>query len=154
MINIKNSQRSFRVNISALKKDAQKLLSFLGYQSFDLGVWLTTNKTIREYNKTYREKDKATDILSFAYHTDLKAGEPIVIKTADDKNLGDLIISIEYVQKDAPNWGQTFKERLRILLIHGICHLLGYDHELDADYEIMKTKEDRMLDYLKKSEKT
>ena len=153
MINIKNSQRSFRINVSALKKDAQKLLSFLGYQSFDLGIWLTTNKTIREYNKTYRKKDKATDILSFAYHPDLKPGQSIVVKTVEDKNLGDLIISVEYLQKDAPNWGQTFKERLRILLIHGICHLRGYDHEFDDDYEIMKAEEERMLNYLKGCEK-
>jgi probable rRNA maturation factor len=148
MITIRNSQKSFRFSSTAFKKKAQKLLALLGYGSFDLGIWLTTNKTIRQYNKTYRSKDKATDILSFAYHPELKPGDIIEPQMREDKNLGDLIISLEYVQKDAPNWDQTFKERMDTLLVHGICHLRGYDHEVEDDYEIMKVEEARLLNYL------
>ena len=101
MITIKNTQRAIPIDIKQLKKDAQTILRILRYEDYDLGIWLTTNKTIRYYNKTYRHKDKATDILSFSYHPSLKAGERIKPKNEGDKNLGDLIISAEYVERAA-----------------------------------------------------
>lgn len=145
MITIRNSQRKITPDIPKLLHDVQAILDALDYTDYDLGIWLTTNKTIRTYNREYRHKDTSTDILSFPYHTELKAGERVKPKTADDKNLGDLIISLEYVQKDAPNWGQNFEQRMQILLVHGICHLLGYDHIKDEDYKVMKRKESALL---------
>ena len=145
MIVIRNTQRKISIDTNKLKQDVQKLLDLLDYSDFDLGIWLTTNRTIREYNKNYRNKDKATDILSFSFHPKLKAGDRIKVKTADDKNLGDLIISLEYVKKDAANLGVTFKDQLRRLLVHGVCHLLGYDHIKDEDYEVMHKKEEKLL---------
>jgi len=103
MITIRNTQRKIDVNTNQLKHDGQKILDLLDYPDFDLGIWLTTNKTIREYNKNYRNKDKATDILSFAFHPQLKAGERITVKSNDDKNLGDLILSLEYIKKRCCN---------------------------------------------------
>jgi rRNA maturation RNase YbeY len=148
MVTIKNSQRKINYNTSHLKDDAQTILNLLGYHDFDLGIWLTTNKTIHRYNKEYRAKDKPTDILSFAYHPHLKPGEKIVVHQDEDKNLGDLIISLEYVQKVADELGVTLTERMRILLVHGICHLRGYDHETDAEYKVMHKEEKRLLDFL------
>jgi probable rRNA maturation factor len=132
-----------------LKHDAQFILDALGYHDFDLGILLTNNVTIQEYNRVYRHHDKPTDILSFAYHSELKAGEAIVVDEEEDKNLGDLIISLEYVAQDAPQWEQTFEQRMRVLLVHGICHLRGYDHIEDDDYVIMHKEEDRLLRLLK-----
>ena len=105
---------------------------------------------IRKYNHEYRDKDKATDVLSFPYHSELKAGERIKIKTDEDKNLGDIIIAPSYVLKDLPRWNQTFEQRMQVLLVHGICHLLGYDHIDDADYKVMHKKEVALLRKLKK----
>lgn len=151
MVLVRNTQRSYRINIAQIKKQANSIVEFLGYKGFDLGIWFTTNKTIRAYNKQYRNKDKPTDILSFPAHPTLKAGERIVAQNKDEKALGDLIISVEYVIKDAPEWNQTVESRMTTLLIHGICHVLGYDHELDSDYEIMHKEETRILEFLKKS---
>jgi probable rRNA maturation factor len=150
MILIKNTQKKIPIDSAQLTHDAQKILDFLQYADFDLGILITTNATIRHYNRDYRHKDNPTDILSFSYHPNLKAGQRIHPKTPDDKNLGDLIISAERVLHDAQELGVSFQDRLRILLIHGICHLLGYDHELDADYEIMKKEEKRILHHLQK----
>jgi probable rRNA maturation factor len=151
------SIRKFKTKIDfdapALKKDAQKLLKLLGYGDFSLSILLTNNETIQEYNKIYREKDMPTDILSFAFHADLKPGEAIEICCDDEKELGDLVISLEYVEKDAKNWNETFEERMQTLLVHGICHLLGYDHELDEDYVIMNKEEKRLLSELGRYEK-
>lgn len=150
MITIKNTQRKISVNVKQLEKDAQTILRILHYEKYDLGIWLTNNKTIRSYNRTYRNKDKATDILSFSYHAELKPGEKIKPHTQEDYNLGDLIISVEYVQKTAQELNVTVYARLQVLLVHGICHLLGYDHERDEDYRVMHRKELALLKQLKK----
>jgi probable rRNA maturation factor len=151
MILIKNRQKKITIDVQQIIHDAQKILSLLRYDDFDIGIWLTTNKTIKHYNKQYRHKDRPTDILSFPYHTYLKPPQRIVVGNDDDKNLGDLIISLEYVKKDLPRWNHTFEERMRVLLIHGICHLLGYDHELEKDYSIMKKKENQIFSVLSRN---
>lgn len=146
MISIKDTQRSIKVSKRQITQLAKTMLASLGYEGFDLGIWFTTNKTIHRYNKEYRSKDKPTDILSFPYHTELKPGEKIVVTDPEDKNLGDLIISLEYVQKDAPKtWGRTFDEHLTALLAHGISHLLGYDHITDEEFAVMQKVEKKLL---------
>lgn len=135
-------------DVEQYKKDAQIILNHLGYGDFDLGILLTDNKSIHAFNSTYREKDKPTDILSFPYYPDLKPGERIVPDTEDDRNLGDIIISPEYVKSDLERWDQSFEQRMRVLLVHGICHLLGYDHIKDEDYDVMKAKETELLSLL------
>lgn len=145
MILIKNSQRSISFDTQQLERDAQIILDAVGYGDYDLGIWLTTNKTIHRYNKEYRHKDKPTDILSFPFYPELKPGQKIKTANEEEKNLGDLIISLEYVQKDAKRFRVSFQERMQQLLVHGICHLLGYDHEKDEDYALMHKKELALL---------
>ncbi len=146
MITIRNTQRTIHVSEPKLKKIAQGMLKALGYPDFDLGILLTTNKTIRRYNKTFRNKDKPTDILSFPYHAELKAGEKIVVRDAEDRNLGDLIISLEYVQKDAAvRHNRYFDEHMTVLLAHGLAHLLNYDHINDDDFAVMQKVERKLL---------
>ncbi len=153
MINIKYRYLPVKCKTVELRNEIQKILNLLDYGEFELGILLTDNATIQKYNKEYRGQDKPTDILSFSYHPSLKVGERIKPKTEEDKNLGDLIISLEYVQADAPKWEQLFEERMRILLVHGICHLLGYKHETDEEYEVMKKQEDYLLEKLQKDKK-
>ncbi len=141
MISIKNTQRKIKIDTDKLKKDAQLILNELGYSDFDLGILITTDKKMHEYNKEYRDKDKPTDVLSFPYHPHLKAGQKIKVETEDDKNLGDLILAPEYILNDLPKWNTTFEKHLQRLLVHGICHLLGYDHIEDTDYKVMHKKE-------------
>lgn len=157
MINIKNSQRKISINVHQLEADAQLLLEILGYKKFDVGIWITTNKTIRYYNKTYRHKDKPTDILSFPFHPELQPGQKIKATSDDDKNLGDMIISAEYVVnflKKSDNVSsiisdKALNDRFRVLLVHGICHLLGYDHITDEQFAQMQRKEKFLLKKLK-----
>lgn len=145
MIRIRNTQRKIKIDTNMLKHDAQKILDALGYSDFDLGIWLASNRTIQSYNKQYRQQDKPTDILSFSYHPTLKAGQKISVQSEEDKNLGDLIIAPDYVVNDLPRWNATFEKHMQHLLVHGICHLLGYDHIADEDYKIMHKKELQLL---------
>lgn len=137
MISLKNTQRTFKVQLKSVEKTAQAILDYLDYSDFDLGIWLTTNKTIRHYNKTYRNKDKATDILSFPYHSNVQPGDRITVVHEEDKNIGDIIISIEFVHNVLPLYEVTLDERLQVLLVHGICHLLGYSHYDEENDEKM-----------------
>ena len=145
MILIKNTQRKIFLDIPKIHHEVENILQILGYAGFDLGIWFTSDATIRTYNRQYRHQDKPTDVLSFPYHSELKAGEQITVTHPDDKNLGDLIVSPAYVERNAQELGVTFEHRLRVILIHGICHLLGYDHIKDEDYMVMHAKEQDLL---------
>lgn len=148
MVMVQNLQ-SVSVDVAKLKKIARAILLFLEYKGFDLAIQLVDDQAMQDYNKRFREKDKPTDVLSFPFYPDLKAGERIVACTKDEKNLGDLVIAPHYVQNNLEQWQQTFEYRLAVLLVHGICHLLGYDHIEDADYEIMNAQEQKILTHLK-----
>jgi len=145
MIKIKNTQKKIKIDEKEVYKIAHDILTILDYSNFDLGIWLTTNQTIRKYNKLYRKKDKPTDILSFQFYEKIKPGERIVPKPTETKDLGDLIISLEYAKKDADKQGKLLIEHLKKLLAHGICHLIGYEHETDQDYKKMQARESYIL---------
>ena len=145
MITIKTTQRSKKLNVDTIKSTVAKILNLLKYENFDIGIWFTTNATIRKYNRDYRKKDKPTDILSFSFHENHQAGKRIIARTPDDQNLGDLIISVEFIIKAAQELNQTFEHRLQVLLVHGILHLLGYDHIEDQDYKKMHRQELKLI---------
>ena len=141
MINIQTRLKNTKnFDIENYTLQAQKALDAIGYGDFDLGIMLTTNATIKKYNAQYRNKDKATDVLSFPFHH-IPAGAKIKPLGDDEKNLGDMIISIEYVQAAAKKLNTTFEKRMNRMLIHSICHLLGYDHILDDEFAVMIKKE-------------
>lgn len=150
MITIRNTQRAVKINIDTLTRTLTHILTIVGYPDFDLGVRITSNKTIRQYNNIYRRQDKPTDILSFPYYPKLKAGEKIKPHDEDEKNLGDILISAEYVKDQAEKSGIPFEEQLTRVGIHGICHLLGYDHIIDRDWRRMRAKESFIIKTLKK----
>lgn len=140
MINLTSRLKKLSFDTEMYKVQAQKALESLGYGDFDLGILLTTNRTIKKYNAQYRDKDKATDVLSFPFHH-ITAGSKIKPLSDDDKNIGDMIISIEYVQAAAKKLNTTFEKRMNRMLIHSICHLLGYDHIQDNEFKMMIKKE-------------
>lgn len=145
MIKITNRQRKIKIDMRAIRRDLTRLLEILGYTHFDLGLLITTNKSIQKYNRDFRHKDKPTDILSFPYYPKLKAGEKIKVSDPDGYNLGDMLISAEYVFDQIGYDQEAFDARMRVLLVHGICHLLGYDHIREADYKKMHAKELTLL---------
>lgn len=144
MITIRNQQRAVAIDCRWIEDVIACMLSVLKYHDFDVGILLTTNATIRRYNKEYRQKDKPTDILSFPYHPDLQPGKRIKVLVPEDKNLGDIIISLAYAKKDASNWGHSFDEHMVMLLAHGIAHLLCYDHITDEQHAVMSRVEKKL----------
>lgn len=113
------------------------------YPAADIGLLLTDAETARIYNRDYRGKDYATNVLSFAHNE----GEPSFF--SDSQTLsGDLIICPEVVQREAEEQGKTLTAHFAHLTIHGTLHLMGYDHIEENDAEEMETLEIRLLNQL------
>ncbi len=144
MIRIINNQ-NISLDTSWIHSVLEELMKFTQYEDFDLGVLFTTNESIAQYNKQYRHKEGPTDILSFSSYPDQVPGTQIKALSQEEKDLGDLILAPDYIQTSAQDLGVDFEQRLLILLIHGLCHLLGYDHETDEQYELMQAKETELL---------
>ncbi len=116
---------------------------------FEISITLINDKKMQKINKQYRNKDKTTDVLSFSQ----LEGEHIPHIEDRLTLLGDVIISYETCYKQAKEKNKSFYEELLILLIHGIYHLLGYDHERSKEEEkIMKDKERKLYKYIVKEE--
>ncbi|MDF2066293.1 rRNA maturation RNase YbeY [Bacillus sp. Cr_A10] len=110
----------------------EKVLQFAADQQAvkngsEVSVTFVTNDAIQEINRTYRDKDVPTDVISFAME-EMGEGE-IEIKNADIPTLlGDIIISVERASEQAASYGHTFERELCFLAVHGFLHILGYDH--------------------------
>ncbi len=110
------------------------------FNEFEIVLSFVTKNEIQTLNRDFRSKDKATDVLSFE---DYLAQEIRVnkdfnkIDTLEHKTLGDIIISSEIAQEQAFKLGYTLDRELAFLFIHGVLHLLGYDHEESNEAETM-----------------
>lgn len=116
----------------------EKLLDTKLYMS----IILTTPDKIQELNNTYRKINKATDVLSFPM---FEKEEIENLENIIEEPLGDIVISIEQVQKQAEEYGHSFERELAYMVVHGFYHLMGYDHIELADREIMREKEENIL---------
>ncbi len=132
--------------LTPLKNFVEKIVKEHGKEDYIISIYLTDDETIKEYNKTYRGKNKPTDVLSFCYEEN--EGFPF----NEEKELGDIIISIDTMKKQAEEFKTTEEEEFARLVIHGVLHLLGFDHEISEEEEIkMFELQDRYLDdYLAK----
>ena len=110
----------------------------------ELSITLTDDEHIHALNKQYRGIDRATDVLSFAFR---ESDEPEVIG-ADFDILGDVIISLERATAQAEEFGHSFLREVIFLEVHGLLHLLGYDHIEDAERLEMETEQKFIMDKL------
>ncbi len=116
--------------VFALKREALKNVEF--------NVILVDSDTIHEINKTYRKVDRVTDVISFALedHPDIQL---------DHRVLGDIYICVEKAREQAMTYEHSFLRELAFLMIHGLLHLLGYDHQTAEEEKIMFQKQDDIL---------
>ena len=98
---------------------------------------------IREINKKYRNIDKETDVLSFPMFEKNEIDERQDGALPD--TLGDIVISIEQVKRQAVEYEHSFKRELSYMVVHGFYHLMGYDHMNDEDKKVMREKEENVL---------
>jgi probable rRNA maturation factor len=109
----------------------------------EVSLLLTSDREIQYLNKVYRDKDTPTDVLSFSMNEGLDSFTDN--DEIDDYLLGDIVISIETAQRNAELAEISLMQEINILIIHGLLHLLGYDHNSDEEFDKMKNEEDRIL---------
>ncbi|XP_014490283.1 uncharacterized protein LOC106753016 isoform X1 [Vigna radiata var. radiata] len=108
-----------------------------GFDSVELSILLCNDEFIRKLNKEWRDEDHATDVLSMSSHIpELKI--PILM-------LGDIVISVETAARQAEERGHTLLDEIRILMVHGLLHLLGFDHEISEEAEVEMEREEEIL---------
>lgn len=124
-----------------IEAEAAQALVGLGLTEAELSVLLCSDAEIRPLNAQWRDKDEATDVLSFPQHDEDEQGGQADV-------LGDVVISVDTTIRQSQEFGHSELAELRVLLVHGLCHLLGYDH-LDAEEAVeMKALEARVLGLL------
>lgn len=120
-----NRQRQRRVDRSGLARFLGRLTAAVPPGEADrMGVCLVGDRAMREVNRRHRAKDQTTDVLSFA-----AGGVP---DPEGSRHLGDILISVPQAARQARERGHGLDRELRVLLLHGYLHLLGYDHERDG----------------------
>lgn len=111
-----------------------------------IDITLTNPENIRKLNNKYRNIDRETDVLSFPM---FEKNEILEIKKVEYKeSLGDIVISIERVKQQAKEYGHSFERELAYMVVHGFYHLMGEDHIEESDKEIMRKKEENVLNKL------
>lgn len=128
-----------------IRKTVEMALNLEGVRSdLEVSVALVDNDYIRELNKTYRGKDAPTDVLSFPM---LEPGEVDDVPSEGEVEqlLGDIVISLEKAEEQAKSYGHSFEREVAFLVVHGVLHLLGYDHEIEEERKIMRQKEEEAL---------
>ncbi len=147
-------------------------------EQIELSIAISDDEEVREMNRTYRGVDKTTDVLSFSAEEEPEWGvrSPVEDQLAHDdeqgedeeahvfklppeapqsRYLGDIIISYPQAERQAADFNNSPAREVQELIIHGVFHLLGYDHEIESDREFMRAKEEaaaRILDQAQQNE--
>jgi probable rRNA maturation factor len=126
---LNNNQKKFKVSLREWKKFVKEILEKLKLEKgTEVSITFTNNEEIHQLNKEYRDIDRPTDVLSFPFYNSFNL--PV-------KMLGDVIISLEKADSQSEEYGHSFKREISFLIVHGILHLLGYDHHTPEEEKEM-----------------
>ena len=117
MVEVVNRQRRLRLDTEVWATFATKVLDAIGKSNWQATIAFVSDERIRQLNKQFRGLDRATDVLSFP--------------ADDEARLGDIAVSAETAARQAKENGLTFDNEIAQLILHGLLHLCGYDHETD-----------------------
>lgn len=130
------------MKVRRLQNIAKQLLQAEGCSNdTEVSILLTDDAQIAELNKEYRGIDGPTDVLSFSQIE----GEDEPIPGVEDNLLGDIVISVETARNQAREQGKTVEQEVDMLLVHGLLHLLGFDHADEEEERIMFSKQNDFL---------
>jgi probable rRNA maturation factor len=143
IIRIKNNQKKQKLAAVKLKAQLTKLLKKLNLPDAELSVLFVGDRAMQTLNRQYRGKDRTTDVLSFSLREGRFGG-------VQPDMLGDIVISVPTARSQALAAGLPLQQELERLLVHGLLHLVGYDHErCAADARAMQLKERSLLKRLR-----
>lgn len=142
---VRNLQRKLRINQRKVQVISRRLGRQLGLEGTELSLLLVNDRMSRQLNRTYRGIDMPTDVLSFPMYKSMKD-----IPSGEEALLGDIVINLHKAHRQARHHGNSLSDEITRLLIHGLLHLIGYDHEGNS-YQAakMRRKERELLNALK-----
>ncbi len=148
-----NRQKKLKIpgeTVKLMEKAAKLVVKTEGFaHPWEVSIELTDNESIREINREHREIDSPTDVLSFPL-LEAVDGKPQVLPIDIDPEtkrvaLGDILISAEKALEQAQNYGHSLERELAFLTVHGMLHLLGYDHMSPEEEKTMFEKQEQVL---------
>ncbi|MDM8525171.1 rRNA maturation RNase YbeY [Desulfococcaceae bacterium HSG8] len=152
---IRNTQSSLKIDLEKIQKTAQVVLNALAYPDDELSVLIVNDSRIEELNREYLNRQGPTNVIAFPMYDDTDAGPGF--RTPGDchipRLLGDVVISVDTARKEGEQAGVSTERRLIQLLVHGILHLVGYDHESTEEEAIrMEAMSNELLGIIEDSE--
>lgn len=140
---IQNRQRSVRINVADLTRRVHRLMTYLGCEQQELSIVFSNDRFMQTLNRTYRQKNASTNVLAFPQ-------EPAEFGNLDAALLGDIVVAVPTAAREACALEQSVEDRLFYLIIHGLLHLLGYDHERSTEERLrMEAREADILKQFK-----
>ena len=130
-VSIQNHQKLFKVNLNRIRKSLKRLLKELNCDDSAIGLLLVDDNEIQKLNNVYLNRNNPTNVLSFA----MTEGE---FGNINPQILGDIVISVETVSRDALISHIDPMDELEFLIIHGLLHLIGYNHESTSAEKAME----------------
>lgn len=130
--------------IDNVVRAAKKVGELYGIEKGEVSITLTNNEYIHQLNKKYRGIDRPTDVLSFALN---ESDEPAIADAAVNI-LGDLVISVERAEEQASDFGHSVRREMAFLTVHGMLHLLGYDHMEEEERAEMENEQRYVMEKL------
>jgi len=151
-IALSNMQELY-TDVSELDKLAERVLDRVAIEKgldedAEVGVLWVDDIYIRTLNKTYRGIDRSTDVLSFALQEQSEDEPDVLDDPFKEMLLGDIVISLETAKRQALEFGHSLEREVAFLLVHGILHLIGYDHQAETECSLMQQEEERILNVL------
>ncbi|MGI5879481.1 MAG: rRNA maturation RNase YbeY [Syntrophomonadaceae bacterium] len=113
-------------------------------ENSEVSVMIVDNSYIQELNFIYRNQNRPTDVLSFAMN-ELGEDEPDFDFSGETQVLGDIVISLEQALKQSEEYGHSLQRELGYLVAHGMLHLVGYDHEVEIETQLMRGLEEKIM---------
>lgn len=146
-------KKEFTCYCRPMERIARRAAEMEGLQNFEVQIILADNDFIHQLNRDYRQVDAPTDVISFPANDlekplaeALQEGlQPEMSEYGDAIFLGEIYISVDRAQEQAEEYGNTLEEELCFLTVHGMLHLMGYDHIEAADEQIMRAKQREIL---------
>ena len=154
-INYNDEQKKIKIPVAA-KKLLQAALQAVADlhalpDSTEVDITIVDDKTIHQINREYRQVDRPTDVLSFAFD-ESTGDEPEINDNPEAHLLGNIIISAETTARQGEEYGHGFNRELAYLAVHGCLHLLGYDHMKPKEKAVMRAEEEKALQKIKLSQ--
>ncbi len=148
---ISNRQSSQKISLEKVRKTAEAILNALECPDGELSVLIVDDPGIAELNREYLNREGPTNVIAFPMYDDNTASQAPLPEHGENipHMLGDVVISVDTARKEGGQAGISMEKRFVELLIHGILHLFGYDHEKDEQEALrMEDKSNALLEYV------